>query len=57
MNSLLNKTSSALAAEYRALVALQRKSAIETQWMFGAELKALKNAFYVAQESEQVRTK
>ena len=57
MNSLLNKTAAALASEYRALVALQRRSSIETQWMFGAELKALKNAFYVATESEQVRTK
>ncbi len=54
--ALLNKSSAALAAEYRSVVAIQRRSPIELQWRFGAELKALKNAFLVVKESEQIRT-
>lgn len=56
MSALLEKSSAQLAAEYRAVKALQSRSSIETQWTFGAELKALKMAFYVVKESEQIRS-
>ena len=57
MNPLTDKTSQQIAADYRALVADQRKAPIGEQWRYGAELKLLKAAFIVAKESEGVRSK
>lgn len=56
MNTL-DASSNQIAAEYRATKAAQGRAPADKQWTFGAQLKALKLAFYVAKESEQVRTK
>jgi hypothetical protein len=53
--ALLEKSAAAIASQYRALVALQGRSAPGARWMFGAELRLLKNAFYIAKEAEGVR--
>jgi hypothetical protein len=53
-DKLLSKTPQEIARLYREAVFRQRRAPIATQWLFGAEIKRLKDAFYIASEERRL---